>query len=262
MTDLKEYASYYIEQLGGPEKEDAFHSLIEADDAIIPILIDAFRSEQDPGLRLQLVEIIWQHRLPDTIKFLSEVLNDPAQEVWRCALDGLVAIGGQSAIQVLETTKQRIHSDHQAKSDQTEWIDEAIQQIRDQDETITKKTVQVDLSFRGDGSVVEVRPNVWSGGVVAPKIGDNLNFNVRRQVPDEEGVLNPIIGEETVEGSFQINIWGESDGYRKLGQYLLAVAEIDTGTDPSFHAHHEIVSGDGRTHLHIIVRKPTRDGLR
>ncbi len=60
MIDWHEYAAFYIERLRGPESENAYHSLIEADDAIIPILIDAFRTEQDSEIRSDLVEVIWQ----------------------------------------------------------------------------------------------------------------------------------------------------------------------------------------------------------
>ena len=60
MIDWHEYAAFYIERLRGPESENAYHRLIEADDAIIPILIYAFRTEQDSEIRSDLVEVIWQ----------------------------------------------------------------------------------------------------------------------------------------------------------------------------------------------------------
>ena len=122
--------------------------------------------------------------------------------------------------------------------------------------TTRSVSVSVEISFRGDGTIVEERPNVFSGGVVAPQLAGNLHFNVRRETPDEEGVLNPVPEEDTVDGAFQINIWGSSEGYKELARYLLAISEIDTGSDPSFHEHHALISADERTHLHIIVRKP------
>ncbi len=42
--------------------------------------------------------------------------------------------------------------------------------------------------------------------VVEPQNADHLSFNVRREVPDEEGVLNAIMGEDTTAGAFRINI--------------------------------------------------------
>jgi hypothetical protein len=46
MIDWKQYADYYIIRVGGPDDENASHSVIEADDVIIPILIDAFRVDK------------------------------------------------------------------------------------------------------------------------------------------------------------------------------------------------------------------------
>ncbi len=131
MNDLKAYTTHYIKQLSGPNHENAYHSLIEADKAIIPFLIEAFQVEQDPAIRAILVETIWQHRVPATIDFLSVALNDSAPKVWKAALDGLVTLDGSAAICALETAKHKILSDHQNTSIQVEWIDEALQQIKE-----------------------------------------------------------------------------------------------------------------------------------
>ena len=119
-----------------------------------------------------------------------------------------------------------------------------------------KKTVKVELSFVGNGKVVEKPLGTFKGGVSDPKLGEHLSFHIHREVLDEDGNLTPIVGEPTVQGAFQINIQADSKGYRELGRYLLALAELDTSVDKGFHEHHEnIFSGDGRTQLHIIVRK-------
>ncbi len=123
---------------------------------------------------------------------------------------------------------------------------------------ITKRKVTLDLHFRGKGRVEKPAHTRFAGGVVAPRIGNHLAFRVDRQAPDEDGILNPVIGEDTVEGSFQFNIWGDRRGFLELGRYLIGIAEIDASRDPDFHEHHEITSSDGRTHLHIIVRKGPR----
>ncbi len=131
MKNWEAYAAYYIKRLDGPDSENAYHSLIEANDAIVPFLIEAFRNEQNPAIRSALVEIIWHHRLPETVEFLSEALGDSAAEVWKSALDGLVALGGQPALRVLKSAKQQIRSDRQAETTRAEWINEAIRQIKD-----------------------------------------------------------------------------------------------------------------------------------
>jgi len=129
MTELEQFAAHHIERFraGG----DLFFPLLEADDAIVPILIEACKAEPDPEVRAALVEVIWQHRLPETVAFLSEALADNAPEVWKNALDGLVALGGESAIKALESVKEQVLAHRQGTPDQAEWIDEAIQQIKE-----------------------------------------------------------------------------------------------------------------------------------
>lgn len=119
-----------------------------------------------------------------------------------------------------------------------------------------KKIIEIELSFHGDGSVMRTGEGAFSGGVVEPKIDSDLRFSVHREVLDEDGILNPVPGEDTVEASFQVNLYGNSAGYRELGRYLLALAELDTSTDPEYHEHFDdLRSEDGRTHFHVIVRK-------
>ena len=130
MNDLDSYSAYYLERLKGAHCEDAYHSLIEADAAILPILIKAYRTEAEPTIRATLVKIIWQHRVPETISFLSEALDDNHPEVWKNALDGFVALGSASAIQILESAKQQIQAGNETQSVRIDWIEEAIQQIR------------------------------------------------------------------------------------------------------------------------------------
>jgi len=130
MTDQKETAAYYIDRIRAAGASDAFHSLIEAEDAVVPLLIEAFRAERDAGVRADLVEIIWQHRMPETVTFLSEALTDDVPEVWKSALDGLVTLGGADALGVLESARDRVASRGREGAVQTDWIEEAVQQIR------------------------------------------------------------------------------------------------------------------------------------
>jgi hypothetical protein len=119
-----------------------------------------------------------------------------------------------------------------------------------------KKTIEIDLEFFGDGSIQNKGDGAYFGGIVPPEIEDKINFSVYRQIEDELGILNPVDGEDTVESSFQINISGTSEGYRELGRYFLALAELDITEDPDFHEHlDDLLSSDDRTHLHLIMKK-------
>jgi len=129
MTDSERFVAHHSERLRAGE--DAFFPLIEAEDAVVPILIEACRAEHDPDVRAALVEIIWQHRIPETIEFLSQALTDDVPEVWENALDGLVALGGKAAIEALKSARDRISVHGRATADKVEWIDEAVCQIRE-----------------------------------------------------------------------------------------------------------------------------------
>ncbi len=86
-----------------------------------------------------------------------------------------------------------------------------------------------------------------------------MTFSVWREVPDTDGLLNPAAGEPTVAGAFQVSVEGTAAGFRELARYLLGVAELDTRADPDFHEHHEVASADGRTRVHLIVRRRAAD---
>lgn len=105
---------------------NAFHTLIESDHDIIPVLIEQFKNANDGQCRANIVEVIWQHRLPSTISFLATALNDVHPDVWKQALDGLVTIGGPQSLDALNHCLVEIpqHDERSA------WIAEAIDQIR------------------------------------------------------------------------------------------------------------------------------------
>ncbi len=105
------------------------------------------------------------------------------------------------------------------------------------------KTITVDLEVHKDG-------------VQAPSLS-GMKFWVHQEVLDENGIYNPVHGAESFDGALQINIEADSAGWRELGRYLLGLCEYDVGGDPIFHQHHApLQSDDGRTRLHVIVRKP------
>src|SRR5688572_15840733 len=99
----REYATYYLEAIRRGEVEDAYHNLLEADAAVIPVLVQMMDSEQDATARAILLEVVWQRWQADAIPVLVKALHDQDPEVWKTALDGLVAIGGTAALDVLQT---------------------------------------------------------------------------------------------------------------------------------------------------------------
>ena len=119
-----------------------------------------------------------------------------------------------------------------------------------------KRAVKAIVDFVGSGKVVRRANGVFAGGVRSPRLGKHLAFSVYREILDEDGNLGPTIGEPSLGGAFQIDISADSEGLRRLGTYLLGLSELDASVDREFHEHHEdLMSADGRTKLHIIIRK-------
>ena len=125
---------------------------------------------------------------------------------------------------------------------------------------LTTKKISVALEFVGSGKVEENRHGTISGGVAFPKDLNRISYGICRELKNRYGVYNPpfvdIKNGVTTKGAFQVNITSDSKGYRALGKYFLAIAELDTTADDGFHEHHEdLMSDDGRARFHIIIRK-------
>jgi hypothetical protein len=125
MRDLDERASFYLGELQGPNREDAWHSLRECGPAVLPHLYGAFRGSTDAAMRSVLVELAWQTRSLQALPFLAEALADEAPGVWKQALDGLVTLDGEPARRILRDAKAV------AEAEKANWIDEALQQVAD-----------------------------------------------------------------------------------------------------------------------------------
>lgn len=110
----------------GNDSDDAFHTLIEADKSIIPLLVQQFTTRSCGDDRARIIEVIWQYRDKASIPFLTSALCDPHPEVWRNALDGLVAIGGIKSHAALIDFRSELTED----SERASWVDEAIGQIK------------------------------------------------------------------------------------------------------------------------------------
>ena len=89
-SESGEYAEY-LERLD--EDEQAFFALKEASEEVVPFLERSLRDEDNPRKRAAIVEVLWQRRQSCVIPILGRALLDPSPEVWKQALDGLVALG-------------------------------------------------------------------------------------------------------------------------------------------------------------------------
>lgn len=104
--------------------EDAFFSLLELKADIQPSLTQAFNSARSATEKARIVEVAWQRRENTCLPLVKTALGDPDKTVWKEALNGLVAISSQDALQTLLAARAS------APAELQEWIDEAADQIR------------------------------------------------------------------------------------------------------------------------------------
>lgn len=126
---LEEYAAYYLERLD--EDESAWFSLVEAPAAIVPLLAAAFRREKDAWRRAQILSVIHQHRSPEILSILKEALNDEAPQVWKEAIDGLVCVGGEEGLFIVEHASLPPVDDEGTRAEYQAYLEEAMDQIVD-----------------------------------------------------------------------------------------------------------------------------------
>jgi HEAT repeat protein len=127
-VNLAEYVAYWVERLEGPDSARAFHSLEETNSDVIPFLVDAYHREKSNTRRAAIVELVWQHRDSAALPFLAAALREDHERIWQQALDGLVTLGDEDALDALVTERASL-SVSEKKAD---WIDEAIEQIGEQ----------------------------------------------------------------------------------------------------------------------------------
>lgn len=124
---LPQFVQHYLAELRHGNSSNAFHSLIEADPATVPLLIAEFRREPDAAFRDELLRVIAEFRLADTIPFFAERLFDAH---WKAALDFFVAQASPEALNALERARTRRFDSQRETDEFRAWLDEAISQAQ------------------------------------------------------------------------------------------------------------------------------------
>lgn len=125
---LHDFARQYVQELREGDSTNAFHSLTEADARIVPILIAEFAGTSDTALRTQLLRVIAEFRLPETVPFFAERLFD---SFWKAALDALVLQASPAAIAALERGRARTFDSQKRTADFRVRLEEAIEQAQE-----------------------------------------------------------------------------------------------------------------------------------
>lgn len=128
MKNTKSQIQEYLERFRQGDRENAFFGLTEMEHEALPELIGEFNKERNNRTRAFLVEVIWQHRQQEVIPFLAGVLHDPEPEVWKEALDGLVALVSEPALDALRSARAREFLRQRDTQEFRRWLEEAIEQ--------------------------------------------------------------------------------------------------------------------------------------
>jgi uncharacterized protein (DUF736 family) len=93
------------------DDNDAMTILLEAEEDLVPALMEAYHQESDPDVRAFLVTAAWERREEHSPTFITEALNDPAEEVWQAALDGSVALASPEMLDLLKSLRTTERAD-------------------------------------------------------------------------------------------------------------------------------------------------------
>jgi len=99
--------------------------------AALPHFIAATKAEHDPRRRSRLIRVVWQFRDRSALPILAEALQDPNDQVWKDALDGIVTFGGVQALELLDDVQCTLLGVGEPSAlIKRSWIREAIDQVQ------------------------------------------------------------------------------------------------------------------------------------
>ena len=124
-NQLPEMVKYYVNQLSGDHADDAWHSLVELGPAALPHVVRAFEAQSGRAASVALIRVASEFRTKDALPFLATLLGVADGEIWKTALDGIVSIGGEAAVNCLREVSKTQGADKQP------WVEEAINQINE-----------------------------------------------------------------------------------------------------------------------------------
>jgi len=122
---------HYLGEFRAGRCDDAFHSLIEAEPAVIPDLINAYEDTNDVDTREFVIEVISEFRLESSLCFLRHALRRDDPKIWKSALNGIVMAESAEAVDAMDHVLSSV-----TDTEKRAWIKEA---INDTNAAIAKK---------------------------------------------------------------------------------------------------------------------------
>jgi hypothetical protein len=134
MNAHQSIVDHYLAEFCAGRCDDAFHSLIEADSAVISDLINAYEDTTDLDTKVFVIDVISEFRLDSSLVFLRHALRRDEPQIWKAALNGMVIAESAAALDAMGHVLSSVKN-----SDKRDWIEEA---ITDTNAAITKMAEQ------------------------------------------------------------------------------------------------------------------------
>lgn len=128
--EITALVEHYLREWDSRGWAGAYHSLVELGPQVLPELQRRFAGSRDASFRAALVELARQVNSEDALALLDAAIRDASPEVWKNALDGLVALASPGAIAVLEAAARRRPPGRTSDEEWEGWIREAVEQAR------------------------------------------------------------------------------------------------------------------------------------
>jgi HEAT repeats len=129
--DGQTYVAIYLKDARQGSYTSAFFGLMEAPFDVVPELIKTYQASENADIRSFLLNVIWEHRQPAIIPFLSKALYDSDDSIWKEALNGLVALGSDDAVAALNSALIRDFKNQKDRDYFLAWLTEAIEQAKE-----------------------------------------------------------------------------------------------------------------------------------
>jgi HEAT repeat protein len=130
MREIEALVDHYLREWDSSGWARAYHSLVELGPQVLPELEKALATSRVARFRAALVELAGQLHSEDVLPLFDAALRDPSPEVWKAALDGLVALSSPASLLLLEQAAQREPPGRTEAPEWEAWVREALQQAR------------------------------------------------------------------------------------------------------------------------------------
>ncbi len=128
---LAPIVEHYLKEWPGAGWAQAFHRLVELGAPALPSLAEGFEDARDPRLRAEVVAIAGFLRTDAALPLFASALADPSPDVWKAALDALVALATDGALGVLVAARSAPAPGDVEPAEYDAWVVEAIRQAQE-----------------------------------------------------------------------------------------------------------------------------------